>query len=271
MKFFAYFLLFTLSGFICPAQNFSFNHGGTSTKNYYEEIPYETANGKMFVYVELGGKKHKFLFDTGAPVSVTNELADELKAHVLSKALMMDVNGSTDSLAIVALNDLKIGSLTFNNVPTLILSSALYQCWQIAGVIGSNLLRNSIVRIDSRQHLIILTDQPGKLALNIKNCVPLVTNANLQSTPHIPIRFKNTMDISIQFDTGDNDFLRLSEKMKNDLDQSGVEELLAKGYGATSFGGLGLQKSADKYLIKIPYLNIGSCQFRNVGIKFQKA
>ncbi len=270
MKFYPYFLLLMLSDFVCQAQTFNFNHGGTSAKNYYEKMPYESINGKIFVYVKLEGKKHKFLFDTGAPVSITNELADELKAQPLGKDLMTDVNGITDSLAIVALNDLKIGNLSFKDIPALILSSELYQCWRIDGVIGSNLLRNSIVEIDRKRHLIILTDQPAKLSLNSKKSVPLTTNTGLQSIPFIPLVLKNNVDISIQFDTGDNDFLRLSEKLMNDLDQSGAEELLAKSYGATSIGGLGLQKCADKYLMKIPFLTIDSCRFRNVISETQK-
>jgi len=270
MKIYTIIISLLLSGPFCFAQSFNFNKGGTPAKNYYEEIPYENNNGRLFVYAEIAGKKHKFLFDTGSPVTISETLAAESNAASFAKDLITDVNGSSDSLMITDLKEIKIGRLVFNHIPALILSSYLYQCWGIDGVIGSNLLRNSIVQINSKKQVIILTDQQGKLSLNLKNAVPMITTNSRQSEPVIQVKLNNKLDLQLQFDTGDKDFLRMSEELMDKLSRPDNYILLSKGYGASSIGGLGIQQKADKYLIKIPFLNIGRCRFDHVVSETQK-
>lgn len=43
----------------------------TSPNGFYQEIPYETLNHKIFIRAEVEGIKGKYLFDTGAPVCLT--------------------------------------------------------------------------------------------------------------------------------------------------------------------------------------------------------
>src|ERR1700748_2269684 len=94
-------ILLLLLNNACFAQHFTFNQGGPETKNYYVELPYETMNGKMFVVVEIAGKKHKFLFDTGAPVAIKPQLADSLNMPVIFKENVKDVTGKHDSTSTV--------------------------------------------------------------------------------------------------------------------------------------------------------------------------
>jgi len=214
--------------------------------------------------VEIAGKKHKFLFDTGAPVAISKELAAELNAGVIHRDKVVDATGARDSVSVVMLDSIKLGGLSFGQIPAITLFPDFYKCWGIDGVIGSNLMRNSIVCINSAKHIIIFTDQADKLALKPENSVPLVSNKSQQSDPIIKIKLKNKVILDLGFDTGDNSFLRMSEYLMNSITKAGVYETLAKGYGANTISGLGLQKNAEKYLIKIPVLSIGSAQFTNL-------
>lgn len=253
------------------AQEFTYNQGGTSAKNYYEEIPYQTINGKMFIQVELHGKKHKFLFDTGAPVAISPELVTQLKAKFLDEDTLSDVNGVTDTMGVVQIPQIKIGKIRFDHIPAITLFPDFYRCWGIDGVIGSNILRNSIVSIDGKKQVIILTDQLEKLKLNDSYSSPMITNTSYQSNPIIKIELKNNITVDLGFDTGDNEFLRISEELLSQLPDSGVYEILAKGYGANTIGGLGLQQSAEKYLLRFPQIKIGNGLFNNTIMETNKS
>ncbi|WP_367867536.1 retropepsin-like aspartic protease [Pedobacter sp. WC2423] len=253
------------------AQEFTYNQGGTSAKNYYEEIPYQTINGKMFIQVELHGKKHKFLFDTGAPVAISPELVTQLKAKFLDEDTLSDVNGVTDTMGVVQIPQIKIGKIRFDHIPAITLFPDFYRCWGIDGVIGSNILRNSIVSIDGKKQVIILTDQLEKLKLNDSYSSPMITNTSYQSNPIIKIQLKDNTTIDLGFDTGDNEFLRISEELLSQLPDSGAYEILAKGYGANTIGGLGLQQSAEKYLLRFPQIKIGNGLFNNTIMETNKS
>ena len=64
MKSFISLLFIIIINFNSFAQDFTCNQGGTIEKHYYKELPYETINSKIFIYVKIAGKNRKFLFDT---------------------------------------------------------------------------------------------------------------------------------------------------------------------------------------------------------------
>jgi hypothetical protein len=255
---------------ICFAQSFTYNQGGTNAKNYYEEIPYKNINGKIILEGEIAGKKHRFLFDTGAPCALSKELAAELNAKVINKIEIHDTYLHTDSATVIELNDLTLGRITFNHIPAITLFPDFYTCWGIDGVIGSNLLRNSIVSIMSNKHIIVFTDQKNKLSLKAKNSAPLVSNIGSQSDPQIKIIIKNKLTLTIPFDTGDNGFLRVSDKMVADLKQYALFDTLTTGFGASGMSAMGMQNAAKKAQLKIAFFTVGNGRFDNLVVETNK-
>lgn len=247
----------------CFAQYFSYNKGATTATNYYQEIPYEDINGKIVIQVAIEGENYKFLFDTGATLSLGMQLSHALTAPVIHTDTITDVNGHKGTVQVVSIKSIKLGALEFKDVPALKLMPDIYQCWNADGVIGSNLLRNSIVQIDAVRHLIILTDQPDKLSLNAMHGNQLILDT-IQSNPRIKVQLAGNSDMVLGFDTGDNGFLRLSESFMQQLKKFKVFEQVAMGYGANSIGSFGYEKNNEKYLLKFPFLKIGDTRFSNV-------
>ncbi|WP_214073739.1 retropepsin-like aspartic protease [Mucilaginibacter sp. dw_454] len=266
--------LITLLLFLLPvsaiSQNFSYNQGGTSQKNYYQEIPYLNINGKIFVDVEIAGGKHRFLLDTGAPTAISNELAAQIGAKVINQSTIHDTFHRTNPVTTVQANGIKLGDITFDQIPAITVMSDLYTCFGADGVIGSNLLRNSIVSIDSKRHMIILTDQKKKLALKSKNSVDMITNVGVQSDPQIKIVLKNKLTLTIPFDSGDNAFLRIDDKTVRDLRQYTLFDTLAKGYGASAMSMFGMQQADIKHLYKVVFFTVGNGRFDNLIIESNK-
>lgn len=262
-------IIFLLVSVVAKAQRYPLNQGCTIGKNYYAEIPYEIVAGEIMVYPEINGKKLRFLFDTGAPVQITPELLSELKLPVINSMHIIDANGSIDSLNIVDLPAINLNNAVFSTVPALVAGSDLYKCWHIDGVIGSNILRNSIVRFDTKKHVIILTDDEKRLQLDKKTRATLLTDDS-QSAPYVVVWLKGKKTLLAQFDTGDADFLTLTEKDMKRFAGINVFEKLAAGYGSGHRSLFGLQKPDSTYLLKFPSIHIGGCEFNNATTETNK-
>jgi hypothetical protein len=263
-------VFFFLSINLCTAQRVTFNKGGTESKNYYEEIPYEFVNGIMFLTPEINGIKRKFIFDTGAPVQITPELFDELKPEIINHTEISDATGKKSSLNIVSIAALKLNNLSFTGIPALVASSSLYKCWHIAGVIGSNLLRNSIVQIVPAKHIIILTDDETKLTINKKIQIPLITGEP-QSFPYFNVQVANKKTQIVGFDSGSPNFLRMTEADAKRYKNEDAFEKISTGYGINHMSLLGLAVPDSLYRLKISSLSIAGATFTNVVTETSKS
>ena len=183
---------------------------------------------------------------------------------MLHKELVNDAHGNQGSVIIVGLRGIKIGDVTFNNIPVVTIIPDFLKCWNVEGVVGSNVLRNSIVKIVPAKHQIIITDYEEKLSLTNKTSIPLISNNDSQTFPIIKIFFKGKVDLEFGFDTGDPGFLLLPENYIGQLNLFNVFETLSTGYGANKLGEFGLQKNDNTYRLKIDFLKIGDSRFDNV-------
>ena len=263
MRYTLSFIFLLVSATVSLAQRVTFNKGGASSKNFYEEIPYEFINGVMFVTPEINGIKRKFLFDTGAPLQITDELFNELKPEIINHTEITDATGNKDRLNIVSIADLKLNNLSFTGVPALVTGSSIYKCWQIDGVIGSNLLRTCIVQIIPAKHIIILTDDETKLSLNRKMQTALETGEP-QSYPFFMIQLTDKKTLKVGFDTGTKDFLRMAAAHAKRLEKDGIIEKISTGYGINHMSIVGLAVPDSLSRMKVPLLSIAGCNFTNV-------
>ncbi|MES2428566.1 MAG: retropepsin-like aspartic protease [Bacteroidota bacterium] len=239
------------------------NQGGAIIKNYYTEIPYQMINGKILIDVELGGKKHKFIFDTGAPTAIRATLAAQLKATALGKAPVGDLSGKSDSLSLVKVDGLKIGEVTFSGIPCLGSIPDFMDCFGADGFIGSNLLRNSIVGIQIVKHVLVITDQPEKLMLDKQQAAPMVVDS-IQSNPQLAVNINGLVG-SIPFDTGMKNFMNFREEWMKALQNKNIAfEVTDKGFGSSVIGAFGNQANEEKYLLKFPAVQIGNARFEHV-------
>jgi len=258
------FILTLLSCVYCQAQNRpNANQGGTTAKNYLTEVPYEMVNGKILISVELGGKKRKFLFDTGAPTTISASLAKELKATRLGKVSAEDISGKSDSLSFVKLDGLKLGDVTFSGIPALVTVPEFIDCFQAEGFIGSNLLRNSVLGIQTLKHVLVITDQPEKFMVDKKYAVPMLVDS-MQSDPQIAVSF-NGLSGTIPFDTGMSNFMSFREEWITALQNNHITfEETDKGFGSNVIGAFGHQPNEEKHRLKFPAVQIGNARFENV-------
>jgi hypothetical protein len=257
-------LAFAFPAYASQAQYYNYNQGGTPAKNYYEQIPYEWLNGKLFVYVNIGGGRHKFVFDTGAPLCVSKALADAVNLPVIHMDTLNDAYGGHVVKPTVIVDKLELGSLVFEHVPAVEAIVTQYACWNVDGSIGSNMLRGSIVYIDPVKQVIILTDQLDKLPVDTSKGIPLVTKYDNQTTPYLRIWFDKGSSAEMEFDTGDASFIRFNQRYMDLMKRASVFKTIRKGYGSQFYGMAGAENSITKYLLRFPIATIGAASFQNI-------
>ncbi len=172
---------------ICIAQRFSFNYGQTTQKSYFSIIPYENVRGIIIVSAIINNKEYRFILDTGSPNAITKTLYNELNPNIITKMSINDQSGKSDSMLIVSIDSFTIGGITFQDIPTLVFEGQFFEeCFHLDGIIGSNMLRNSIIQFSSINKTITLTDIAKKLTLN--NPQYLTLYLDNQSGPWIKVK-----------------------------------------------------------------------------------
>lgn len=250
-------------------QELSFNQGGTINKDFFEVLPYENNNDKIIVNAEINGKKRRFLWDTGSTTIISEGLFRELKSKVIQKQLVLDIFKNKDTLVVVSLNELKLGSVIFNSIPASVMkfSQDWFKCLNVEGIIGSNMLRNSIVQISSKDNTITITDNQKKITLNKNSASKMKLDKS--SNPFIQI-VTNEIPLEVLFDSGNNAFFSLSNGLFNNIvkgEKNNPFEIISTGIGSNAFGLLGSENNTERYRLNVPLLKINKGKFVNAIVE----
>jgi len=244
----------------------SFNSGETP-QHFYTEIKYEWIKEKIILPVEIEGKKYRFILDTGAPVVIFDRLQKQVNFEVIKKIEVRDANNKTDSLEMLLIPSIIIGGINYQNTPSILTNSktdSIFECMNVDGFIGSNLLRNSIVQILPQEQIIKLTDRKNKLHLKRKNSTE-IRFLDQQSTPYFIAEFMANSKVrwAQYLDTGMSGFYDLSNGHFNRLNENRIIDIKNKGIGSTSIGLYGSLDSCEQYQVEIPEIRINKVVIKN--------
>ena len=244
---------------------------GTSDKNYYTEIAYEYVNDKIIIPVVIENKTYRFLLDTGAPNIISGGLREIIKTKRKTSINVGDANGKKQMLDLVELPLLKIGGVSFKNTPTLVNKNApniVFDCFEIDGFIGSNMLRNSILQILPKQKIIKLTNSKRKLELNKKHASKLTLIGN-QGKPFIWIHIdgeKNAKE-HVLIDTGMKGFYDLSNRNFDIFKTKNVISESTEGQGSMGTGLFGSEEKSSYQRLVVPQVTINNFLFKNANVE----
>lgn len=268
MKIFIISLITSFCIIPCYSQLPDLNRGKADKKNYIETFPYEMRMGVPIVDVIINQKKFSFMLDTGAMTALSDKVAAELKLLSLDEISVSDSGSNSNAMEVVTVPFLSFGNVSFRDVPAVIVQQAeLFQCLGIEGIIGSNLLRNSVIKISSRDQAITITDRPKDLLLDNSHGIDMELSKT-QSSPFIWVNFKNGniegREILL-IDSGMNGFYDLSieayDKMFRDM------KIFREKYSASGSYAMGIHGSAaiqQQYKVLVPKLEIAGSAFTNV-------
>jgi len=262
--------LFIIFFSICHAQKFSIDQGSVEPKKYYEEVSFELVYEKIVVPVIINNKSYHFLVDTGAPNIISNELFAELNIKTIKTLEVSDANESKDSLGLTSIETIQLGSVYYNNTVALVSdlkNHPVLGCYKIDGFIGSNLLKNSVVKFDFANKKMILTDHSNNL--NLKSKPVKLKLVGAQKAPYVEINFLRSKDKKaselLLIDTGMDGFYDISKRAFDIFDNEGdILSVISRSSGSSGMGLFGGGHETEKHLLRINGIKLHKTTFENI-------
>jgi predicted aspartyl protease len=239
------------------------NHGEIKQKHYFQEIPYQKIETWIMVPVTINGKVYKFIVDTGAPLAISDKLYKELNLQIIRQINTNDAAGENKKMRYVVLPEIDLQGITFLNTSGIVLheNSKWAECFEIDGIIGSNMLRNSIVQLDEQKNHIIITNDIKRVSLQNSECQKM--KLSLGSNPYFKITLQKGAQKTVQnvlFDSGDGgNFFALSMHRLRDY----VVDIIAESEGF-EWGAHEVFKKQKHLLLNIPEFVVNRLSFNDV-------
>ncbi|WOD43078.1 retropepsin-like aspartic protease [Hwangdonia lutea] len=245
-----------------------FTKGLVTPKNYYTEIDFEYISEKIIIPVTIQNKTYRFLFDTGAPNLISAQIKNDIKTNAIKSINIKDATSKRNSLEVVSVPEITMGGISFKNCPTLVDTNKqnfIFDCFEIDGIIGSNMLQKSIVQIDLKAKVIRLTNNKKKLTLNKGDAAKLYLIGR-QKSPYIWINLHGEKKARehLLIDTGMKGFYDVSLKNFNALQKNKIFKVQSEGLGSKSIGFFGAAKKSKLYRVTVDTLKINHTIFKNV-------
>lgn len=261
-----YVFLLLIASFSVNAQ--TLNTGGTKSSGYHIILPCEYESLPI-VHVKIAGKDYRFLFDTGAITSIGEKVINELNPQHVDMMNVFDAEGRPDSLCVYSLPEIFLGEVAFNDIPALQMKQGeLNRCLAYDGVIGSNLLRNSVVRFSYPDKTIEVADNPKSFNLNQKYAQKMMVHS-FQSSPFIKtvLKDRRTANVELLFDSGMSGLYDLSLRHFHLFcDNKVFSDIIQQGRGSLVYTFYGMAPDTVLYRLRIPRLEIGKLKYENVPI-----
>jgi len=270
MKFLSVIILVLLQTF-AYSQRGPLSKGNATTNNYYTNISYEFVNGKIIIPVSIEENLYQFLFDTGAPNLISSELLQRLQTKTVDSIIVTDANSKRKKMAVVAIPNLKIGDVSFENVSSLVYAyeeNIIFDCFEIDGIIGSNMLKESIVQILPKENSLQITNNKKRL-LHIPVNAAKLSLLGDQRSPYVWIKLigEKSGKEQVLIDTGMNGLYDLSVKHHNLLKTKNIYNNVSAAIGSKSISLFGNADQNEQFRILMPSLEINNTTFKNILVE----
>lgn len=244
--------------------------GSISQKEFKVEIPFEYRLGLIIIAVNIEGKKYDFLLDSGAVNLVSKSLASDLKLKPHSQYAVGDSHETESELHFTTLNNITIGGVDFVNTGAAIAdleASNEVACLDIQGVIGANLMRQAIWKIDYDNQKIILTDRLERLTLpaTVKN-IPFYSDVS--GSPLCDVQVNGVLEKEVVIDLGSNGAIELTDKTFEKLKAKNPNLKSIAIQGRQSSGLYGTGEIKTHHHASIDRVTYGNIRLKNQIISF---
>ena len=136
--------------------------GKVGSSTYHEVVQFETSNYLIMVPVKIKGEDYRFLLDTGAPFSISEEVQAKMNFRQVTKSMINDTDGNRTQVDYVEVDTLWIGNLPFVEQTAFVgdfTANPILKCMDFDGIIGSNLMRHSNWIIDYHKKSLQITQE----------------------------------------------------------------------------------------------------------------
>lgn len=185
------------------------NYGRVVHTDKVDSVEMYTQNNLIFIPVRINGKTYRFLFDSGALLSVSQEIQNEINGKVISKAHIVDSDRNRKKVSLIQIDSISIGSTIFLEQTAFIgdfKANPILKCLDFDGIIGSNFMRDCNWNINPKNQLIRVSQHSFK---TVSSVIIIPFSTNQQYDMFIPVKVGNTVIENVLVDYGSNGGLQL--------------------------------------------------------------
>ncbi|NOU62241.1 aspartyl protease family protein [Marinifilum caeruleilacunae] len=194
------------------------SYGSLASTNINENVEIEIQNKLIIVPVRLEGKTYRFLFDTGAPFSISQQIQDDLECKLISKGNIKDSDHNRKAVNWVQVDSISIGGATFLNQTAFVgdfQANPLLACMEIDGIVGSNLMRHCKWTIDQEKNMLSLFSSID--ATDDTDSISIPFRSDAQYNIYIDVNIGQAKVKNILVDYGSNGSVALSNEIFSTL------------------------------------------------------
>ena len=231
-------------------------------------FPYRVVSGKMVVEVEINGKIAPLIFDTGGTMGIIDSECEKYGLQEDRTLMIKDVSGKAITYDKMKASCMKLpgGDMVYENFQVMkIKTPSPVTVFGTVGLLGSDLLGNSIVEIDHKKKLITITTSEEPVDEDIRYMLPYVDKS--RPWPVVAVKV-GKRDLDIMFDSGAYYLLNLREADYRDLYSYNETKLLERGFGRGPMGVSGTYiPRVEKRRVLLSPLYLGNTIFENIIIQ----
>lgn len=262
-------VLLTLSN--CSSTWSDYIDKGTVSKTDFEETTdIELINNLVITEVKIKGKTYKFLFDSGAPLSISETIQNDLDFKRLSSDYIVDSDNNRKKVDWVQLDEIKVGKLSFNNQTAFVgnfRSNPVLKCLGIEGIIGSNLIRQMNTTINPKEKSIIFSDK-NKSVSDFDFSIPF--KSDVQYNIFIDLKIGDITLSNVLIDYGSNAGFSIDEDIWSKLKVNAIIEKTITEEGIQQAGIIGKPINFSREYAIIDDLSIGNHVLNDIVLRTGK-
>lgn len=193
-------------------------YGEVDRQNFDETVDIHIQEGLIFVAVTIGGEEYKFLFDTGAPLSISHQLQKKYSYKVISKGNIVDSDQNRKQVSWVQIDSVEIGDVAFLNQSAFVgdfSANPTLECLNIDGIIGSNLMRQCNWTIDQDGRQLRLSDTIDPSTEERSITLPFVTDNQYNMFVNIGIGTSTVRNLLVDY--GSNGSIAVNDEIFSKL------------------------------------------------------
>lgn len=222
--------------------------GEVIQQQFEEVVNVELKHGLIIIPVILNGETYRFLFDSGAPFSISDKLQNRYQFKTISKGHIVDTDKNRAKVNYVQVDTILIQNIPFVNQTAFVLnfeSNPFINCMELDGIIGSNLIRFCNWKIEYQDAEITLFKSAANDMPDKGISIPFFTDQ--QYNVLVNMKVGETVIKNLTIDYGSNGSLSLPKHIFKTLKQNGEigDTFIEKGYAESGIIGKPIQVNQE--------------------------
>jgi len=251
-----------------PSWTTTIQWGSLMSSTFEETIEVEIVRGLIIIPVRIHGKYYRFLFDTGAPSSISENLQEEFGFKSISKGVIIDSENSRKKVKYIQMDTIRLNNIPFINQTAFVgdfESNPVIKCLGIHGIIGSNLIRFCNWKIDYKKQTVTISNKPltnenteyASISFNTDNQFNILVNMKAGAS-----EIKN-----LKIDYGSNGSLSLPDNVFSTLKENHIFRDTYSQIGVSQSGLVGKIKKITNEIAYADSLYLNDWEIKNILVK----